>query len=85
MNPTTSISQGHGLVLSATMNDQETFETIWQETSPMLLQNGLFEWSWLYQGGTSDTKGDQNIAYGLLLATARGWPDRPRSQQTGLA
>jgi len=61
------------MLLSVIMNDKSTFEAIWAETQGRLVSGGVVTWTWNRDDGTSATDGDEDVAYALILADARGW------------
>ncbi len=82
----TSESQGYTMVVSALLNDRETFYRVWKWTKKNLQrEDGLFSWLWI-NGAVVDrnnaTDADLLIAYALLIGYER-WGDRKLLSKAG--
>jgi len=81
---TVSEGIGYGMILAAYMGDQALFDDLWRYTALYLNTNGLMNWEIDPQGqviGTgAATDGDEDIAWGLILAS-RQWGGRGSLEQ----
>ena len=72
---------GYGLVITALMDDRDTFDKIWRFAQTKLNENGAMHWLYDDKGNTVNpayglgtvnaTDGDLDAAYGLLVAAAK--------------
>jgi len=78
-NVTVSEGIGYGLLFSAAVEDETTFQELWQYAKQYLNKNGLMHWKINANGKIigrgSATDADQDIAYALLLADKK-WPQK---------
>src|SRR5579871_3355218 len=75
-NSTVSEGIGYGMVIAVYMNDQNLFDNLWKYEQLHLDGNGLMNW-YIDASGATDgtgaaTDGDEDMAWGLLLA-AKQW------------
>ncbi len=80
----TSEAQGYTMVISALIDDKETFYNVWNWTKGNLLRkDNLFSWLWV-NGNVVDknnaSDADLLIAYGLILGYKR-WGDKSLFEQ----
>ena len=75
VNGTVSEGIGYGMLIAVYMNDQPTFDKLWNYEQQFLDGNGLMNWyigpdrAVLGMGGATD--GDEDMAFALLLADKR--------------
>jgi endo-1,4-beta-D-glucanase Y len=75
LNGTVSEGIGYGMLIAVYLNDQPTFDKLWNYEQQFLDANGLMNWyigpdhNVLGMGGATD--GDEDMAFALLLADKR--------------
>jgi endo-1,4-beta-D-glucanase Y len=75
LNSTNSEGISYGMLLAVYLNDQPTFDALWQYEQLHLGVNGLMEWEIGPDGSTlgegAATDGDEDMAFALVMADAR--------------
>ena len=72
INSSNSEGIAYGLEIAVYMDDQETFDKLWQYEQLHLGKNGLMEWEIAPDGGTlsggAASDGDEDMAFALVMA-----------------
>ena len=85
LNSTNSEGIAYGMLLAVHLDDQPTFDALWQYERLHLGKNGLMEWEISETGQVlghgAATDGDEDMAFALLMAAAR-WGGRGSLPET---